>query len=191
MKRAAILLYDQFCNFEISVLLQIFAIAGKPVTTFAKPLAPVRCEEGLTVLPERALDAVDSAEFDCLILPGASDIREAIEDRDVIAFIQKFDVPGMTIGAISIAPLLLLRAGMLNGKPFMAGVNAEELYEEGFTPEELAHMVGWDECIKNPVKEGYIKSGAVITSISCQFVRWAIAVADTLGIGMDPACFGI
>ena len=56
------------------------------------------------------------------------DIRDAIEDRKVIEFIRKFE--NKKIGAISIAPIMLVRAGLLNGKPFMAGVNKEEIMEE-------------------------------------------------------------
>ncbi|MFR3346376.1 MAG: hypothetical protein ACLTS6_21850 [Anaerobutyricum sp.] len=39
------------------------------------------------------------------------DIREAVEDDEVIDFIRKFD--GKVIGAISIAPIMLVKAGML------------------------------------------------------------------------------
>ena len=34
MKKTAILLYDSFCNFEISVALEILALAEKPITVF-------------------------------------------------------------------------------------------------------------------------------------------------------------
>lgn len=49
------------------------------------------------------------------------DIRESIENERIIDFVRK--LYGKIIGAISIAPLLLVKAGLLNGKPFIAGVN--------------------------------------------------------------------
>ena len=58
-----------------------------------------------------------------------------------------------TIGAISIAPLLLVNAGLLNGKPFMAGINKEELFEEGFSESDLTEMVGWDDNCANQLKK--------------------------------------
>ncbi len=61
-KKTAVLIYDSFCNFEISVALEILALSGKEI-----------------------------------------------------------------IGAISIAPILLVKAGLLKGKSFLAGVNKEEI----------------------------------------------------------------
>ncbi len=189
MKRTAVLIYNQFCNFEIAPALEMLAMAEKPITIFAKSLAPVRSEEGLTVLPEKAIDELKLKEYDSLLLPGAMDIRDAIEDDAILAFVKQFD--GMPIGAISIAPLLLLKAGLLDGKPFMAGVNPEDLAEEGYTGEDLALMKGWDDSLRDPVPEGYIRSGNIVTSVSYGFVRWALAFGELLGIKLSPKTFGL
>ena len=189
MKKTAILIYDQFCNFEIAPALEMLVMAGKPITFFAKTLAPVRSEEGLVALPEKSINELVLEEYDSLLLPGAMDIRSAIEDGEILAFIKKFD--GMPIGAISIAPLLLLKAGLLQGKPFMAGVNPEDLAEEGYTRDELALMHGWDESLRNPIPGGYIRSGTIVTSISCHFIRWALAFGELLGIKISPKTFGV
>ena len=189
MKKTAVLIYNQFCNFEIAPALEMLAIAQKPITIFAKSLAPVRSEEGLAVLPEKAIDELVLEEYDSLLLPGAMDIREAIEDDSILEFIKQFD--GMPIGAISIAPLLLLKAGLLDGKPFMAGVNPEDLAEEGYTSEDLALMKGWDDCIKNPVPEGYIRAGNIVTSVCYGFLRWTLAFGEMLGIKVLPRTFGL
>ncbi len=189
MKKTAVLIYNQFCNFEIAPALEMLAIAQKPITIFAKSLSPVQSEEGLTVLPEKAIDELELDEYDSLLLPGAMDIREAIEDDAILDFIRQFD--GMPIGAISIAPLLLLKAGLLNGKPFMAGVNPEDLMEEGYTNEDLAFMKGWDECNKTPVPEGYIRSGNIVTSVCYGFLRWTLAFGELLEINVSPKTFGL
>lgn len=189
MKKTAVLIYNQFCNFEIAPALEMLAMAGKPITILAKSLAPVRSEEGLTVLPEKAIGELNLDEYDSLLLPGAMDIRETIEDDAILDFIKQFD--GMPIGAISIAPLLLLKAGLLDGKPFMAGVNPDDLAEEGYTAEDLALMKGWDECIQNPVPEGYIRSGNIVTSVSYGFIRWTLAFGEMLGIKLPPRTFGL
>ena len=189
MKKTAVLIYNQFCNFEIAPALEMLAIAQKPITLFAKSLSPVRSEEGLTVLPEKTIDELMLDEYDSLLLPGAMDIREAIEDEAILGFIKQFE--GMPIGAISIAPLLLLKAGLLDGKPFMAGVNPEDLAEEGYTNEDLAFMKGWDECINNPVPEGYIRSGNIITSVSYGFIHWTLAFGELLEIKVSPRTFGL
>lgn len=189
MKKTAVLIYNQFCNFEIAPALEMLAIAQKPITIFAKSLSPVRSEEGLTVLPEKAIGELVPEEYDSLLLPGAMDIREAIEDDLILEFIKQFD--GMPIGAISIAPLLLLKAGLLDGKPFMAGVNPEDLAEEGYTSEDLALMKGWDDCIKKPVQDGYIRAGNIVTSVCYGFLRWTLAFGEMLGIKVSPKTFGM
>ncbi len=142
MEGTAVLIYDHFCNFEISVVLEMLAMTGKTITIFAKEKRPIKSEEGLIVLPHKTIDELRLDEFDSLVLPGATDIRKTIEDESILDFIRKFDSPTMKIGAISIAPILLLKTGMLEGKAFMAGVNKEDLYEEGFTESDLAGMVG-------------------------------------------------
>ena len=191
MKKTAVLLYESFCNFEFSVLLEILAINKKPVVFFAKEILPIISEEGLKVIPDIKIEDLDISEFDSLILTGAADIRKAIEDEEILSFIKKFDERDYIIGAISIAPILLLKAGILSGKSFMAGVNKEELYEEGFSEKDLTLMIDWNESIKNPVPNGYIKDGNIITSVSYEFVRWGIEVAKKLGLNVNPLSFGI
>ena len=98
------LIYDQFCNFEMSVALEILALHNKSIEVFAKEKAIVTCEEGLKVFPDKAIDELHLDEYDSLLLPGAVDIRLAVDDFEIIEFIKKFD--GKVIGAISIAPVL-------------------------------------------------------------------------------------
>ena len=191
MKKTAVLLYESFCNFEFSVLLEILAINKKPVVFFAKEILPIISEEGLKVIPDIKIEDLDISEFDSLILTGAADIRKAIEDEEILSFIKKFDERDYIIGAISIAPILLLKAGILSRKSFMAGVNKEELYEEGFSKKDLTLMIDWNESIKNPVPNGYIKDRNIITSVSYEFVRWGIEVAKKLGLNVNPLSFGI
>lgn len=187
MKKTAVLIYNQFCNFEIACALEMLAMSQKEFTIFAKSLSLIRSEEGLNVLPEKTIFELNLEEYDSLILPGARDIREAIEDEALLSFIRQFS--GMPIGAISIAPLLLLKASMLEGKPFMAGVNPQDLKEEGYTSEDLALMVGWDESFKYP--DPYILSDNIVTSVSFNFIHWTLAFGKLLGIDLPSKTFGI
>ncbi len=189
MKKTAVLVYDSFCNFELSVALEVLALSGKEITIFAKTKEAVKSEEGLTLLPDATIEDIDINVYDSLLLTGATDIREAIEDDRVIKFVSLFD--GKVIGAISIAPLLLVKAGLLDGKPFMAGVNKEDLYEEGFSEKDLAQMVGWDDNLCAPLTEGYIITDNIITSISYNFIKWALAFGKMIGLNISPKTFGI
>lgn len=189
MKKTAVLLYNSFCNFEISVAMEILALGEKEVVVFGATKEPIRSEDGLLVIPQKELSELDIDEYDSLLLPGAMDIREAIENPRVIDFIKKFD--NKIIGAISIAPIMLVRAGMLSGKPFMAGVNKEEIMEEGFWEEELSEMVGWDDNLKNPVQAGYVVTDNIVTSISYNFVKFGLKFGSMVGIDLPSETFGI
>ena len=189
MKKTAVLIYNQFCNFEIAPTLEMLAMAGKPFTVFAKTSACVKSEEGLTVLPDMTIAELNPDEYDSLLLSGAADIREAIEDEEILNFIRQFN--GKYIGAISIAPLLLLKAGLLEGKPFMVGVNREELVEEGYGYEDLALMKDWNDSLKNPEPCGYIRSGNIVTSVCYNFLSWTIAFGEMLGVEVFPKTFGM
>lgn len=189
MKKTAVLIYDSFCNFEISVALETLALAEKEIIVFGITKEPIRSEEGLLMVPQKTLDELVIDEYDSLLLPGAMDIREAIENPKVIEFIRQFD--SKIIGAISIAPIMLVKSGLLAGKPFMAGVNKDEIMEEGFTEEELCGMIGWDDNLNNPVEVGYIISDNIITSISYNFVKWGLAFGKMLGIDIPAETFGI
>ena len=168
MKKVAVLIYDQFCNFEFSVALEMLAMAGKSITVFAKSLERVKSEEGLFVVAEKTIDELKIEEFDALLLTGSADIREAIEDD-----------------------VLLLRTGMLKGKRFMAGVNKEDLIEEGFLIDDIKYMVGWDDNLRNPVEDGFIREGNIITSVSYNFIFWAIGFGKAIGIEVYPKSFGV
>ena len=87
MKKTAVLLYDSFCNFEISPALEILALAEKPITIFGISKQAIRSEDGLSVIPDATIDNFDLDAYDSLILPGAMDIREAIENKKIIDFI--------------------------------------------------------------------------------------------------------
>lgn len=72
-----------------------------------------------------------------------------------------------------------------------AGINKEELFEEGFSEDDLAHMVGWDDNLIDPVQEGYIIAGNIVTSVSYNFVKWALAFGKMIGIDIPPKTFGL
>lgn len=128
-------------------------------------------------------------DFDSLLLTGAKDIRNTIEDEEIIEFIKKFD--GKIIGAISIAPVLLLKAGMLNNKHFMVGVNKEDLLGDVFFEDDLSFMIGWNDNLQNPVDDGYIIDDNILTSISYNSVKFGLAFSKMLGLNISSKTFGI
>lgn len=142
MKKTAVFLYDTGCLFELIVALEMLTMAGKDLVYFGTSFEPIRTEEGMLIKPDNVIRDLNIDDFDSLLITGASDAKETVENPDVLEFISRFNEAHLLIGAISIAPMFLLKLGILSGKAFMMGVEREHLYEEGFTEKELAHMVG-------------------------------------------------
>jgi len=109
MKKTAVLIYEGFCNFEISVALECIALKNREITVFAKSPDSIKSEDGLRVLPDKSIFEIDIDEYDSLLLPGAEDIRDVIEDEDILSFIRKFDgksylLPDQTWQHVSLRP---------------------------------------------------------------------------------------
>ena len=191
MKKTAVLLYDTCCLFDLTVALEMLQMAEKPIVYFAKELKPIRTEEGMLVIADNAFEQLNVEEYDSLLITGATDAREMVEDRVAQEFVSKFYDAGALIGAISIAPILLLKLGYLKGKPFMIGVEKHHLYEEGFTDDDMKYMVGWEESCEGVVPEKYLKTDNIITSVAFGFRQWAMAIGKELDIELWPKSFDL
>ena len=155
MKKAAVMLYPLFSLQEISCLTELFLFHGKEIVTYAAERAPVRSEDGFTVLPDRSFQDFCREEIDCLVLPGIWEPLPVLLDRRNIAFLEQFrGEDRLGIAAVSSGPLLLGKAGLLEGRRFCHGVFEEFLEEFPVVPREgvvRAKLVedgivdGWDD----------------------------------------------
>lgn len=73
----------------------------------------------------------------------------------------------------------------------MVGADKADLLRLGFSEAELRHMVGWHDSLERPVPEGYLLADDILTSVSYNFVRWALAFGRRLGIERPAWTFGI
>lgn len=58
-KKAAILIYPEFSNYEISIVSAIFKIFEKEIVVFAAEKSPVDSEEGFHFIPDKTLEEFD------------------------------------------------------------------------------------------------------------------------------------
>ena len=80
---------------------------------------PVRSEEGFAILPDITYEEFCVEEYDCLILPGCSDIRQSIRDEKLMEFLRGLEGnETFPIGAICAGPIYLAKAGLLKDKKF-------------------------------------------------------------------------
>ena len=171
MKKAAIMLYPLFSIQEISCTTELFKFYDKEIVTFAAGREPVKSEDGFTVLPDRDLEDFDRAEFDCLVLPGIWEPLPVLLDRRNIRFLERLQGHReLVLAAMSSAPLLLGKAGLLEGKRFTSGVFEEFLDAFPVMPRE------------GIVCAPLVEDGDLITAHGGAFREFAVAVARRVGI---------
>ncbi len=122
MKKIAVMLYPNFSLQEITCLTSCFTVwFGEKIDFLASEKKLYESEDGFLVMPTKVFDEAEPSAYDCLILPGIIDPLPALFDERNIAFLKKLENATTLIAAISSAPLLLAKAGLLNDTKFTAG----------------------------------------------------------------------
>lgn len=178
MKKAAVMLYPTFSMQEISCLTELFKFDEKEIVTFSAGGEAVKSEDGFTILPDRPFENLDREEFDCLILPGMWEPLPVLLDGRNIRFLEQLrGEEALVIAAISSAPLLLGKAGLLEGRRFTHGVFEEFL--DAFPVMPRAGMV----------RTYLVEDGNLITAYSGAFREFAAAVGRRVGLDCPDAIF--
>ena len=178
MKKTAVLLYPLFSLQEIGALTELFKFYQREIVTFSAGREPVKSEDGFTILPDRDLTEFRREEFDSLVLPGIWEPLPVLLDDRIIRFLEQFRGDGeLLLAAISAGPLLLGRAGLLEGKRFTHGVFEEFLDAFPVMPRE------------NTVRTYLVEDGNLITAYGGAFREFAAAVARNLGIDCPAQIF--
>ena len=178
MKKTAVLLYPLFSLQEIGTLTELLRFYDRETVTFSAGREPVKSEDGFTILPDRDLTEFDRGEFDSLVLPGIWEPLPVLLDNRIIRFLEQFrGDDGLLIAAISAGPLLLGRAGLLEGRRFTHGVFEEFLDAFPVMPRE------------NAVRTYLVEDGSLITAYGGAFREFAVAVAHRLGIDCRDQIF--
>lgn len=178
MKKAAVMVYPLFSLQEISCLTELFKFYDKETVTFSAGGGAVKSEDGFMILPDRGLDAFDREEFDCLVLPGIWEPLPVLLDGRNIRFLEQFQGDGrIVIAAISSAPLLLGKAGLLEGRRFTSGVFEEFL--------DAFPVMPRDGIVRAPL----VEDGNLITAYSGAFREFAVAAARKVGIDCPDSIF--
>ena len=189
MKKTAVLLYNLFSNYELSVALSILEQGKKEFDVFCKNEYAVS-EEGLHVKRGKSLSELVISEYDSLLLPGCMDLRYVIDDEQIHEFLRNFDLSEHKIASISSSPVLLLKAGLLDGKQYIAGITKEGLLDEGWIEEQLSGMRDVND-LKNDdgTKTTCLIDGNLLTAIGSDFINFGIKFGKMLGLDFDPGWY--
>ena len=123
MKKVLCLIYPNFSLYEITALTSTLALSFDITIDYvASEHSIVVSEDGLPCQPTKTLDQVRIDEYSCVILPGMVNIGPALQDEKLISFLRDLGEQDILIAAISSAPLLLAKAGLLKDTKFTGGI---------------------------------------------------------------------
>ena len=165
MKKIAVLLYPDFSLQEITCLTSVLTVwFGESIDFIASENKELKSEEGLRVLPTKTTSEAKASDYDCVILPGTVNPLPALFDERIINFLREGAGSGTLFAAISSAPILLSKAGVLKGRKFTAGYFMQLAETFDFVERE------------NFIHKGVVEDGNVITGIGMFFREFAEAV---------------
>ena len=123
MKKVLCIIYPNFSLYEITALTSTLALSfGVTIDYAASDHSMVVSEDGLPCQPTKTLDQICIEEYSCVILPGMVNIGPALQDEKLISFLRDLGEQDILIAAISSAPLLLAKAGLLKDTKFTGGI---------------------------------------------------------------------
>lgn len=177
-KKAAILIYPEFSNYEISIVSAIFKNFEKELVVFSAEKGSVDSEEGFHFIPDKTLDEFNIDEFDCIVLPGMWCFPKVLNDDRYISFLAQFkNNENIIIASISSSPILLAKAGVLEGKKYCAGLFEEDIDEYDFLNREYI--------LKAPL----VVDGNIVTAMGIAYREFAIEVGRKLKFDCDENWF--
>jgi len=123
MKKALCIIYPNFSLYEVVGLTSTLALSfGIEIDYVGSDRCIITSEDGLACQPTRTLDEVVIEDYSCVILPGMINIAPALHDEKLISFLRSLNQQEILIAAISSAPILLAKAGLLKDTKFTGGI---------------------------------------------------------------------
>lgn len=170
MKKFGVLIYPDFSLQEITCLTSALSVwFGEKIDFIATENKEYKSEEGLFVFPTKTTEEIKITDYGCLILPETTNPLPALFDEKLIDFLKSGAETDVVFAAISSAPLLLAKSGILEGKKFTAGFFMQ-----------MAEVFPFIEK-KNFVHKGVVSEGNVITGIGMFFREFSEAVLRRFG----------
>ena len=123
MKKVICILYPNFSLYEIASLTSTLALSFDITIDYvASNHSMIVSEDGLPCQPTKTLNQIRLEDYSCVILPGMVNIGPALQDEKLNSFLRGLGKQDILIAAISSAPILLAKAGLLNDTKFTGGI---------------------------------------------------------------------
>lgn len=187
-RKMLLILYEGISLFEITCLTAFLTSFQSEeeswqIDTVASSNQSFRSEDNFILQPEKLLDEIQLNDYEIILLSGIIDYRKVIDDIKLIQFLQQLNELSVDsrplIAAISAAPILLAKAGILDDVKFTSGLFEETINQHEFIKRE--------NIIRKPVH--YDKNKRIITAIGFAFRNFTIEVAKLLGYDIHSDAF--
>lgn len=200
MKKTAVIVFEGFCLYEISVLLEVLVLNEKPVVFVANTLNSVRCEEKMKIVPDCTFDDIELDEFDSLVMTGsyAEGLYLNFKDSKLHELIRNAGKEGKLIAAISSGPMVLAKSGIMNNRKFYSATDRKWFLEDPnmkLVEEQMKYLID-HPTMKKMELEGIVipdtcMDNNVLTAYGWKFREWAMEIAKCLNIQGYPSSFGL
>ncbi len=170
MRKFAVLLYPDFSLQEITCLTSALTIwFGEKIDYIAGEDREYKSEEGFRILPMKTTAEAEITDYDCVILPGTINPLPALFDDALIDFLKSGAGSDVVFASISSSPILLSKAGILEGRKFTSGYFMQMADTFDFVEKQ------------NFVHKAVVEDGNVVTGIGMFFREFAEAVLGRFG----------
>lgn len=172
LKKALVLIYDSFAEFEISILLTCLNSPQYKVETFSvkKIDNTVISTGGMKYTPHFIVDEINPEEYEILIIPGGIP-APLMNDERLLSLLQAFFNQNKLLAAICAGPALLGAAGILDNVQFATSLDPSQ-------DSEYLNVMNWE----NKQKELLVVDQGVITATGSNYLNFAEEILIQLGI---------
>nr|WP_321498348.1 DJ-1/PfpI/YhbO family deglycase/protease [uncultured Methanolobus sp.] len=109
---------------------EVFEDAGITITIASKTTDEASGVLGRSVKPDVAIDNVNIAEFDAIVISGGPGSRKYLwSDKDLRSLVSNAFEQEKVVAAICVSPVILARAGVLEGKKATVFKDPESIKE--------------------------------------------------------------
>ncbi len=115
--RVLVIATDGFEDSELLEPIRILKERGAQVTLASLDKREIRGDNGAPVIPDADIAAIDSKDFDALVLPGGTKNPDALRMVEQVVYtVRKFADAGKPVAAICHGPWLLIEADVIRGR---------------------------------------------------------------------------
>lgn len=178
MKKVACLIYPYFSLYEVTALTSTLVLSfGVDIDYIATSKDLIVSEDGLSCQATKTLEQISIDDYSCLILPEMIDFKPALRDKELLTFLAGLNEESILIAAISSAPILLAKAGLLKDKTFTGGIWQNFFDYFDFIPKE------------NFKPLSVLKDQNIVTAIGFAHQEFARTVLTSLNLTEDANKF--